>query len=469
MTSPDQRPALDMTGWIDEAVQASTSDECVVIVNDSREANLRWAVNSLTTNGQMHHRTATVIAIRRADGSSHAGMVSGPVAAAADLVALVGQADAAALDAPASDDASPLPEPVVDRDYADPAAVTSIDVFATLAPALGRAFADARAQGNELFGFAEHRLTTVWLATSTGARRRTVQPMGRIELNAKHADRIGSAWVGRATVDFRDVDGDALYEEVSRRLRWCENRIELPAGRYETILPPSAVADLMIYAYWTMNGRDAEEGRNVFAGKERGQTRVGERLSTLPITVSSGPGAGGLPGAPFVIATASQPGLESVFDNGAEVATVDWVADGVLRQLIYPRSGARTSGTQFAYPTQNLVVDAGSTRSLDDLIKATTRGLLLTTLWYIREVDTESLLVTGLTRDGVYLIENGEVVGMVNNFRFNESPIDLLRRATEASEAEPCLCREWNDWFTYTLTPALRIPDFNMSTVSKAY
>ncbi len=459
----------EVTTWIDQALAAASSDECIIIVNDTTEANLRWAVNSLTTNGQMHHRTATVIAIRREADAAHAGMVSGPVAAASDLLALVEQAGAAAQDAPASDDASPLPDPIVDPDYETDADATSIEVFGPLAQALGRAFADAREKGHELFGFAEHHSTTVWLATSTGARRRTVQPMGRIELNAKHADRIGSAWVGAATVDFVDVDGDALYAEVSERLRWCETRIELPAGRYETILPPSAVADLMIYAYWTMNGRDAEEGRNVYAGKERGTTRVGETLSSLPLRVTSGPGAGGLPGSPFVVAPASEAGMQSVFDNGAPVAQVDWMSDGVLRQLVYPRSGARASGTDFAYPTQNLVVDAESATSMADMVAGTKRGLLLTTLWYIREVDTESLLVTGLTRDGVYLVEDGQVVGMVNNFRFNESPIDLLKRATEASTAVPNLCREWNDWFTYTVTPALRIPDFNMSTVSKAY
>ena len=102
-----------------------------------------------------------------------------------------------------------------------------------------------------------------------------------------------------------DVDADALAAEVTRRLGWCENRIELPAGRYETILPPSAVADLLILTYWSSSGRDAEQGRTVFAGKEPGTTRVGEVLSPLPLTLSSGPGA--LPAAPFVGAVTTRP------------------------------------------------------------------------------------------------------------------------------------------------------------------
>jgi predicted Zn-dependent protease len=99
---------------------------------------------------------------------------------------------------------------------------------------------------------------------------------------------------------------------------------------------------------------------------------------------------------------------------------------------------------------------------------ATGRGLLLTSLWYIREVDPQTLLLTGLTRDGVYLVEGGEVVGAVNNFRFNESPVDLLRRTTEVGATELTLSREWADYFTRTAMPPLRIPDFNMSSVSQA-
>ena len=102
------------------------------------------------------------------------------------------------------------------------------------------------------------------------------------------------------------------------------------------------------------------------------------------------------------------------------------------------------------------------------MIAATERGLLLTTLWYIREVDPQTLLLTGLTRDGVFLVENGEVTGAVNNFRFNESPVDLLGRTVQAGRTERTLPREWNDWFTRAAMPTLRVPDFNMSSVSPA-
>ena len=118
-------------------------------------------------------------------------------------------------------------------------------------------------------------------------------------------------------------------------------------------------------------------------------------------------------------------------------------------------------------PCSNFLM-TGGTGELADLVASTERGLLLTTLWYIREVDPTTLLLTGLTRDGVYLVEDGEVTAAVNNFRFNESPLDLLRRATEAGRSEITLPREWGDWAKRAQMPSLRIPDFHMSSVSQA-
>jgi predicted Zn-dependent protease len=117
----------------------------------------------------------------------------------------------------------------------------------------------------------------------------------------------------------------------------------------------------------------------------------------------------------------------------------------------------------------NLVMELpGATASLDDMVAGTQRGLLLTTIWYVRPVDPQTLLLTGLTRDGVYLIEGGEVTGGVNNFRWNESPVDLLGRVTEAGATERTLARELGEYFNRAAMPALRVPDFNMSTVSQA-
>lgn len=460
-----------VSSWVEEALAASTARDCTVIVRESHEVNLRWAANALTTNGVMTQRQATVISTADVEGGVSAASVSGPLASAADLRTLVQQADAAAPGAPADDEARPLVAGDVDADFGDPAYVVGPEDFGPLAGDLGMAFARATEAGHLLFGFAEYRRDTTWLANSSGLRRRAVEPMGRLEVNAKMPDMVNSAWVGAQSNDFTDVDVAAMHDDLERRLGWGQRRVDLPAGTYETILPPGAVVDLLVYVYWSMSARDAEQGRNVFAGSRRGATRLGERLGDLPLTMSSEPGHPQLPVAPFAVVPASQPGLTSVFDNGAPVGRVDWVRDGVLSELVRTRAGTARAGADgdLPFPSQNLVVDAGGSASVAEMIASTKRGLLLTCLWYIREVDPQTLLLTGLTRDGVYLIEDGQVVAAVNNFRFNESPIDLLGRATEASAAEHVLCREWNDWFTRSIAPALRIPDFTMSTVSKAH
>ena len=337
-----------------------------------------------------------------------------------------------------------------------------------VAAGLGAAFGRAQQNGHLLYGFAEHIVTTTYLGSSTGLRRRGVQPSGRFEFNGKTADLTASAWVGAASRDFTDVDVAALYDELVTRLGWAATSLELPPGRYETLLPPGAVADLMVYAWWTANARDAEEGRNVFGAGE-GRTRIGERLSPLPLTLRSDPGHPGLETVPFVDYTTSEDGTSFVFDAGLPLEPTAWIADGVLAELVRNRAQAGASGRAATPPADNLILESsGATATLEEMIRGTRRGLLLTCLWYIREVDPERLLLTGLTRDGVYLVEDGEVKGAVNNFRWNESPVELLGRITEVGATEPTLCREWNDFVNRTAMPPVRVPDFNMSTVSQA-
>ncbi|MFJ6846637.1 metallopeptidase TldD-related protein [Streptomyces griseoluteus] len=451
---------------VERALALSRADGCVVIADEESSANLRWAGNALTTNGVTRGRTLTVIATVDGQQGTASGVVSRSAVTAAELEPLVRAAEAAARAAGPAEDAQPLVSGVPDApDFRDAPAETSSAVFADFAPALGEAFARARAGGRELYGFASHETVSTYLGTSTGLRLRHDQPTGTLELNAKSPDHTRSAWAGRSTRDFKDVDPGALDSELAERLGWAERRVDLPAGRYETLLPPSAVADLLIYQLWSASGRDAAEGRTVFS-KPGGGTRTGERLSELPLTLRSDPDEPGLNCAPFVVAHSSG-GDRSVFDNGLPVRATDWIKDGVLDRLTTTRHSAALTGLPLAPAMDNLILDGGGDRSLAEMVAATERGLLLTCLWYIREVDPATLLLTGLTRDGVYLVENGEVTGQVNNFRFNESPVGVLGRAAEAGRTEQTLPREWSDWFTRAAMPALRVPEFNMSSVSQ--
>jgi predicted Zn-dependent protease len=459
--------ALTPQALVEKALAASTADGQVTFVTESSEANLRWAGNSLTTNGAMRSRHVVVISF--VDGG--AGMAAGTVARTGtpDVAALVAASEQAARDAGPAEDAVPLVSeaPPGSGDWDAEPAGTSIEVFGEFAAALGQAFGEARDRDELLFGFAEHSMRTTYLGTSTGLRLRHDQPTGRVELNGKSPDFSRSVWAGTGTRDFRDVSVADLAADVQRKMGWSQRRIQLPAGRYETLLPPSAVSDLMIYLYWTMEARDADEGRNVFA-RPGGGNRIGERLSALPLTLRSDPNAPGLETTPFQVVGASS-GSASVFDNGMATPAVDWIADGVLANLIRPRAWALRTTAPATAAVDNLILeDPNATATPEEMLAATERGLLLTTLWYIREVDPQTLLLTGLTRDGVFLVENGEVTGAVNNFRFNESPVDLLGRTVQAGRTERTLPREWNDWFTRAAMPPLRVPDFNMSSVSPA-
>ncbi|QNP73506.1 TldD/PmbA family protein [Streptomyces roseirectus] len=451
---------------VERALELSRADGCVVIADEQSSANLRWAGNALTTNGVTRGRTLTVVATVDGREGTASGVVTRAAVTSDELESLVRAAEEAARAAGPAEDAQPLVTGTpASPEFTEAPAETSSAVFADFAPALGEAFARARAGGRELYGFANHELVSTYLGTSTGLRLRHDQPNGTLELNAKSPDRARSAWAGRSTRDFKDVDPAAMDAELAVRLGWAERRIELPAGRYETLLPPTAVADLLIYQLWSQSGRDAIEGRTVFS-KPGGGTRLGERLTELPLTLRSDPHEPGLESAPFVIAHSSG-GDTSVFDNGLPVRATEWIGGGELKSLITTRHSASLTGLPVAPGGDNLVLDGGGERSLDEMVASTERGLLLTCLWYIREVDPATLLLTGLTRDGVYLVENGEVVGEVNNFRFNESPVDLLGRAVEAGRTEKTLPREWSDWFTRAAMPALRVPDFNMSSVSQ--
>ncbi|MFC7955555.1 metallopeptidase TldD-related protein [Rhodococcoides kroppenstedtii] len=450
---------------VERALLAATVSDTVVLVADVSESSLRWAGNSMTTNGIADSRAWTVVSIVRDGETTRVGTVSSTSADPDDVVAVVRAAEDAARTAPPASDAVALiagEQP--DAGWGDVAARSSIEVFESIVPGLARGFDGADA----LYGFARHTVRTLWLGTSTGVRRRTVEPTGSFEINGKRGGLLdgASAWVGTHTRDFVGLDVDGMLAELSRRLDWSARRVDLPAGRYETILPPSAVADLMIDLMWSMDGRGAQEGRTALSAPGGG-TRVGERLGTLGLTLYSDPAEPGLEYAPFVVAESSSDSV-SVFDNGVDAERVEWIDDGVISALAYPRSAAAEFGTRPTALGDNLVMTGGAGGTTDDLVARTERGLLLTTLWYIREVDPTTLLLTGLTRDGVYLVEDGRITAEVNNFRFNESPLDLLRRATEAGATVPTLPREWSDWFTRAAMPPLRVPDFHMSSVSAA-
>jgi predicted Zn-dependent protease len=468
-------PLMTPQDTVERALAAARAGgECVVIADESSTANLRWAGNTLTTNGVAATRSLTVIAIdRRADGTAGVGTVSRSGILPDQVEDLVREAEKAAEQASPAEDAAELisgedtDRSISNEGWSLPSSGTDFGVFRGFAAQLGETLREAEGVGRKLYGFAEHDVTSTFVGNSAGLRVRYDQPGGRLELNAKSADLSRSAWGGASTRDFTDVDVAALDAGLAERLSWQERKIELPAGRYETLLPPTAVSDMLIYLYWSAGARDAGEGRTVFS-RPGGGTRIGDRLSPLPVDLFSDPAYPGLECAPFVAAHSS--GRDSsVFDNGLRAGRAAWISEGVLSALHSSRFSAAAAGVAVTPSVDNLIMTApGGSESLAEMIASTRRGLLLTCLWYIRQVDPQTLLLTGLTRDGVYLVEQGEVVGAVNNFRFNESPVAMLGRVAQAGATSRTLPREWGDYFNRAAMPPLRVEGFNMSSVSQA-
>lgn len=452
---------------VERALAASTSRGCIAYLRTRSVANLRWARNTLTTNGETLATSLTVIALVDVEGGVASGSVTISSPDVDRVLDVVRQAEAMAREDGPADDAADLADAVSSPDWADAPVVESGGVFADIAPGLGELLGRGRASDVEHFGYAEQAVSTVYLGTSSGVRLRFVDSEGRLEDTAKSHARTRSAWAGRAARSVRGLDVVSLDDELRQGLEWQARPVEVEPGRHPALLTPSAVADLMVDLFWSSIGRNADEGQSVWSAPGGG-TRVGQTVADERVTLWTDPAMPGLEAMPFV-ATSTSSGASSVFDNGLPVGATRWIDAGVLAHLITSRHTAEQTGLPFRPATDNLRLDvAGSAGSLEDVVARTQDGLLVTCLWYNRVVDPQTLLLTGLTRDGVYVVRGGEVVGTASNFRFNDSPVAVLGRILDAGSPVPTLAREMGDYFNRAAMPPLLVQDFNFSTRSQA-
>ena len=440
---------------------------CVVIVTCTAIANVRWARTTLTTNGETFSVSTAVVAVVDVDGGTAAGSVTGQVNSIEDVGQLVANAVDAARQAGPADDAADLPDALTTMDWALPAGLATSDELASVTPALGEIFVQARLDEIEHFGYAEQAVITTYVGTSTGTRARFEGPEARLELTAKSHGRSRSAWAGRSGRRLNELDVAGADIDLRQGLVWQGTRIEIEPGRHTAVLSPSATADLIIDLYWSSMARDAAEGRSVWS-TAGGGTRIGDVVADTRVTLSSDPSWTGMEAIPFATAVASS-AASSVFDNGLPLHPITWIQQGVLRNLISTRSTAAEAKVPLAIAIDNLRMDIeGAHGSTADVIARVQDGLLITCLWYNRVVDAQTLLLTGLTRDGVYVIRDGKVIGAATNFRFNDSPVDVLTRVIDAGDTVPTLAREFGDYFNRAAMPTLVVKDYNFSTVSQA-
>ena len=455
---------LSLPEAVEYALELLGTDGGVAIGGNSASNNLRWANSALTTNGDAVDQTLSISAFVAMSGGIASGMSSGQVRNRSDVETLVALGKESAKSAGPAVDAMELPMGPQHSNFADPVSELGVSDISHIASGLSEVFTNRE---NEFFGFAEQTLDTTYVGTSSGTRMRYEESTSRFELCAKSFDRTRSAWSGQGGTSLQDVSTGSHLKEVVQKLEIQRNQIAVEPGRHKVTLSPSAVSDLLIYMLWSSAARDAAEGRSAFSNP-KGGTRVGEKLSDRRLNLATDPKIKGIETFDHVVNLGSS-ALGSAFDTGLEISRSDIITDGVLTALASSRHAALEAKLPFTPITDNIsLVDGEGHGSLTELASRMGEGLLVTCLWYIREVDPQNLLLTGLTRDGVYVVSGGEIVGSANNFRFNESPIDMLSRVIDAGATVPCLPREWADWFSRAQVAPLTIDGFNLSTRSDA-
>lgn len=278
-------------------------------------------------------------------------------------------------------------------------------------------------------------------------------------LTCRTADGSGSGWAGITGIkDPSLIDAAELTRIASDKAVKSRNAKALEPGRYTVILEPRANARFLSLMTGLFNAQSAESpfNKTYFSGKEPGTTKLGEKVFSEGLTLTSDIGNKILLQSPIA-------------QDGTPLADVTWVEKGVLKNLVYSGAYARRQKkTPTPASLNNSLVWEGTSQSIDDIVKTTRRGLLVTFFWYIRGVDNQTLLNTGMTRDGLFLIENGEIVGPVQNFRWNMSPIVGYNNITAVGKSVPMHMGESYDGQGTALVPPVRIEDFLMTSVSPA-
>jgi predicted Zn-dependent protease len=276
-------------------------------------------------------------------------------------------------------------------------------------------------------------------------------------LTCRTPDQTGSGWAGTTGVkDMKNIDAEALTNVAADKALRSRKPRALEPGNYTVILEPRPAARYLSLMLGSLNARNAEEGRSFMSGKNRGESKLGEKVFGDNFTLRSEIGNPVLRQSP-------------IGQDGLPARSISWVEKGVVKNLFYDRFWAQRqkkepTGTT---PGMSLVMEGG-TETVDEMIKATKRGLLVSFFWYIRPVDNMTLLNTGMTRDGLFLIENGKIVGPVQNFRWNESPAVSFNNITMLGKPVPMHTGEAYDNPGTALVPPMMLEDFTMTSISPA-
>ena len=431
---------------VERTVKMSKADAVRVSVNSSRETNLRFADNQMSTSGVT---TNTTIRVQSVFGKRRASVVTND-RSDEGLRRAVQQSEAIARLAP--EDPEYMGE-LGAQQYAPVNAWSDATAELTAesrARAALSALAPARA-GNELTvaGFIICNAAASAIGTNAGLFAYHRGTTANYTLTARTNDGTGSGWVGAEDTDWGKLDFKSVADRAIEKARRSRSPVALEPGRYTVIFEPEATANLVGLMGNAFQARAADEGRSAFA--KPGGTKLGEKIVDERVTLYSDP-------ADSLI-------LASPFDGeGLPLSRQTWVQNGVLNQLAYNRFWASKQGKTPTGGTAGLRM-ADGTDSLESLIAGTTRGILVTRLWYLRPLDARTLMYTGLTRDGTFLIENGKIARSIKNFRFNDSPLFMLNNVEGIGKAVRTAGGEGGPGVAM---PPIKVRDFNFTSLSDA-
>jgi predicted Zn-dependent protease len=431
----------------------SKAEACQVNVNASANGNTRYARNEVTTAGDTDNATVTVTA----RFGKRAASVGTNVLDDAGLARAVETSERLARLAPENPELLPLLPAQVYAEvpaYAD--ATAALDA-ARRADAVRNAAAESSRAGLLAAGLVHRVAGAQAVANSAGLFGYHAATTAVHTLTVRSPDGKGSGWAGTAHNDWtRATPAAQLATRAVRKAHGTRAATALEPGKYTVVLEPTAAGNLVSLLAFALNARQADEGRSFFS-KRGGGNRIGEKVVDERVTIVSDPQDADLLTAPFT-------------GEGQPVGRTVWIENGVLKNLAYDRFWADKQGvkpTPFAGGYRLQGSDAG--QSLEELIRGVERGLLVTRFWYIRGVDQRTLLYTGITRDGVFLIERGEVSRAVNNFRFNESPVTMLNNLVAVGRPERVSSSESGDvGGPAVVVPPLVVKDFSFTSVSEA-
>ena len=435
----------------------SKAPECEVWLEASRAGHTRFAANDVTTSGSADDLTIAVVS--RGGGKSGTARVNSTDPK--DLETAVARSEEVM--AAASVDPEWL-EGLPPQKYPDIKAFHAATMKAGANERRGdvQAALDLARRGNlNASGYSENATRWSALANSKGNFGFFTATTAGFSTTMRTDDGTGSGWAGLEAPNFAAIRGSELARRAAKKAKDSAKPRDLEPGRYTVVFEPRAVTDLVENLTNGFTRRAADEGRSFFS-KPGGGNRIGEKIFSERVTIRSDPFDPRLAGRPWIGGAGGGflgfGGFGGGNFAGLPTRKTTWIEKGVLKDLSTDRYWAKKSGGEPLPPSGALVME-GATGTLDDLIAGTDRGLLVTRFWYIRTVNPQTVQLTGLTRDGVWLIEKGKVVAAVNNFRFNDSPVTLLKNIDAMSAAEST-----GDM----VVPAIRARDFHFTSKSDA-